>query len=52
MIQSTISGHERMTISYVSFTGMAMAFGVLFCLLFFSSPFHKFYDDPMDFSSP
>jgi hypothetical protein len=35
MIQSTISGHKRMTASYISFISMAMAFGVNFFLAFF-----------------
>lgn len=51
MIQSTISGHKRITILYVSFISMAMAFGVLFfSCLFFS--FHNLYDDLMDSFCP
>lgn len=52
MIQSTISGHERMTISYVSFTSMAMAFGVLFCLLFSLPPFTSSTTTPWIFPPP
>lgn len=44
MIQSTLSGHERMAISYVSFISMAMAFGVL---VFFSLPFFPFASSTM-----
>lgn len=46
MIQSTISGHKRMSIPYISYISMAMAFGVLFSCFFF--PFHQLYDYLMD----